>query len=819
MHYRPFFGPRCKGFILILLFTLSFAAFGQNTSTQQPTQPQTTTTQPQTNPQNNNTTTPTDPNQVSNQQAVEFYNRAKSAGMTDMDIERAALQRGYTLDQISAMRKRLQQPSQQTQPATTTNRGEQDESRQQGNQQELEADINQKDSIKTETNRTPDKTFGSSFFARASNTFEPNLRIATPRNYILGPDDEIIVDIYGNSVDNFRMKISPEGTVKMLNLAPVYVNGLTIEQASERIVNRLRQAYSSLNRPGSGTYSSITLGGVRSIRVMVTGEALQPGSYTVSSLATAFNVLSISGGPGINGSYRNIEVIRNNGVIRKIDLYRFLVDADLRDNIALQDQDIILIRPFDSRVELTGEVKRPGIFEAKTGESVMSLIRYAGGFTPEAFTKNITYQRNTGANYVIGTLDSAQIASFTPRNGDVINVRKILDVVANQVEVQGAVVIPGAYPLEERCNTVLKLIQMAQGLSPRAFLNRAILERPATDVQTSIVSIDLGKLVKGEIADIPLLPGDVLTIKSVDDLKEFAYLSVSGSVMNPGNYYYYKDITIADLIFQSGGYTDGGIPYRIEVSRRVKNDTLDLPTAQNVRIFTINVAENLVLSPEDQKFKLLPHDIVIVRKSPRYEEQKTVTILGEVTYPGNYTIINNFERISDLFPKAGGIKKEAYLAGARFYRSRELIAVDIEAVLNKPSLASNLLLLNGDTLIIPMRSETVRIQGGVHNPSVMNFDGQFSFNDYISQAGGFNEYGWKKRVYVSYPNGRTHRTKNFLFFHKYPKVEPGSVVTIPIKIQEPQRERTPGERVALFSFIASLASTITLAVITLSRNN
>jgi len=784
---------------LFLILVVSTIAFGQDQTIPNPISP----------------TLPQAP--TSSSQAVDFYNQAKSSGMSDMDIEKAALQKGYTLDQISAMRKRLQ-PANKDNQIKDPNRDELDETR---NRDDLEDEANnQKDStgLRRMQGRLQNRTFGSDFFSSSSNTFEPNLRIATPRNYVLGPEDELVVDIYGNSVDNFRMKISPEGTVKMLNLAPVYVNGLTIEQASERIVNRLRQAYSSLNRPGSGTYSSITLGNVRSIRVMITGEAANPGTYTVSSLATAFNALSVSGGPNRNGSFRNIEIIRNNVTIKKIDLYRFLVDADLKDNIALQDQDIILIRPFETKIELRGEIKRPGIFEAKAGEKFINLVRYAGGYTPDAYTSMVTYQRNTGTNYIIGSIDSTQLNTFVPQNGDIFTIKKILDVVANQIEIIGAVTVPGTYALEERCNTVLELIKMAQGLSSRAFLNRAILERSSGgDVQTGIVALDLRKIVSGEIEDVTLLPGDILTIKAIEDLKEFTYLSVAGSVINPGNYYYYKDITIADLIFQSGGYTEGGIPYRIEVSRRVKNDTLNIPENQNVRIFTMDVSDNLVLSPEDQKFKLSPYDIVIVRKSPRYETQKTVTILGEVKFPGDYTIKSNFERISDLFPKAGGIKPGAYFKGARFYRNSELVAIDLNAIIEKPTLTSNLLLLDGDTLIIPRQSETVRIQGGVLNPSVMNFDRVFSYKDYISQAGGYTEQGWKSRVYVSYPNGRTHRTKKFLFFRSFPTVEPGSTVTVPIKALKAERTMSAGERLGLFSLISTLVTTLTITIINTSK--
>jgi polysaccharide export outer membrane protein len=797
MHYHLIqrITPSFALFLLLLISTFTFAQ-----------DPAPTTPTPVTPPAQQVPAQPTPAAPVTNSQAVEFYNQAKSAGMSDMDIEKAALQRGYTLDDISAMRKRLQQTSKDN-TKNDPNRDEIDDSRQQSDEDELDDETNnEKDSLSVNRarQRRLNRTFGSSFF-RASTTFEPNLRIATPRNYILGPDDELVVDIYGNAVDNFRMKISPEGTVKMLNLAPVYVNGLTVEQANERIVNRLRQAYSTLNRPGSGTYSTITLGNVRSIQVMITGEVVRPGTYTVSSLATAFNALYRSGGPNRNGSYRNIEVVRNNKVIRTIDLYRFLIDADLRDNIALRDQDIILIRPYDVRIELAGELKKTGIFESRKGETLKDVLKYAGGFTPEALTSLISYQRNTGTNFIIGSVDSTQLETFQPKNGDIFTVKRILEVIANQVEIRGAVTRPGAYPLDENTKTVKELIASAQGIGQRAFLNRAILERSSGDTQTGLISIDLRKLMNNESPDIDLLPGDILTIKSVEDLKEFTFLTVNGAVINPGVYYYYKDITIPDLIFQAGGYTEGGVPYRIEVSRRVKNDTTDLPANQNVRIFTVDIPDNLRMDSSAQKFILYPSDIVFVRKSPRYENQKTVSIEGEVMYPGRYTIKNNFERISDLIPKIGGLKPEANLNNARFYRNNEQVAITISEILNNTSLPANLLLQDGDRVVIPRKSEVVRIQGGVYNPSLVNFDPKFSFSDYISQAGGFSERVRKNRVYVSYPNGRTHRTKQFLFFKSYPKVEAGSVVTIPVKEPKNEQPMSRGERLAIISMFTTLS--------------
>ncbi len=743
-----------------------------------------------------------DPTSITNEQAVEFYKKAKATGMSDMDIEQAALQKGYTLDQINAMRKRLQNSQTQV-TTTTTGKTVIDKTRKNNDS----VSVNKKVAgVKKDTTARP--IFGASFFENAAMTFEPNLRIATPRNYILGPEDELNVDIYGNAVDNFRLKVSPEGTVKMLNLAPVQVNGLTIEQASERIISRLRQAYSSLNRPGSGTYSSITLGNVRSIQVMVTGEVTRPGSYTLSSLATAFNALYQAGGPNSNGSYRTIDVIRNNKILRSIDLYRFLVEADLKDNITLQDQDIILVRPFSIRVEMSGEVKRPGLFEAKETDNFSDLLRYAGGYTPNAYSSSIQYRRNTGSELKVGTIQKDAVKSFSAENGDIYQIGKILDRIENRVIVEGAVFREGEYAIDDQSNTVKKLIERAAGVREDAFLNRAVIQRLSKTLRPEIVAFDLGKLLNGQIEDIPLQREDIVTIKSIDDLKEGYSLQIYGAVIKPGTMDYYEGMSISDVIFKAGGYAEGAVPYRIEVSRRLKNDTTGLPSTQNVKIFTLDVAENLKLSEHDQSFQLSPYDIVFVRKSPRYEIQKTVQILGEVTYPGTYTILNNSERISDLFPKAGNLKRGAYLPGARFYRNNELVAVDLDAVIHKPSLPANLLLMDGDSLFIPTTSETVRIQGGVQNPSIVNFDPIFTFKDYISQAGGYTEGAWKNRAYVSYPNGRTFRTTKFLFMRSYPKVEPGSAITVPVKEKKPVTQMSTGEKIAILSVVSTMVLTV-----------
>ena len=491
-----------------------------------------------------------------------------------------------------------------------------------------------------------------------------------------------------------------------------------------------------------------------------------------------------------------------------------MVDADLKDNISLQDQDIILIRPFQKRIELSGEVKHSGLFEVKDGETFKDVIRYAGGFTPNAYSASIQFRRNTGKELKVGSVQREEINSLIPENGDNFKIGKILDRIENRVVIEGGVYRDGEYPIDEQTNTVKKLIKKAEGLREDAFLNRAIIERKNQTLRPEIVAFDLRKLMSGEIQDIPLNREDKIIIKAIDELKENYNISVSGSVINPGSIDYYDGLTAADAIFKSGGFTEGGIPYRIEVSRRIKNDTTNIPNSQNVRIFSLNVDESLRLNGEDQNFKLAPFDVLFIRKSPRYESQKSATILGEIVYPGTYTILTNFERITDLIPKAGGMRSEAYLRGAKFYRNRELVAVDLNTILKTPSLPSNLLLKNGDSLYIPKKSETVRILGSVLNPSVVNFDPNFSYKDYISQAGGYGDKAWKSRVFVSNPNGRTYRTKKFLFFRSYPKIESGSIVTVPEKAEKTEIQTTPGERIA----IISLVSTLTIAIVTLINN-
>lgn len=803
-------------------------------------------------------TTP-NPAQMSSGQMLKYYQQAKASGMSDMQIEQAAMARGFTLDDISRLREQLQ-GAQVESIGTTGPAGKRDTlgvSRRQQDQTLINPDKEDVPNTQTEKQR---RIFGSSFFDNASLTFEPNLRLATPKNYVLGPDDELIVDVYGNSVENFRLKVSPEGTVKMRNLAPVYVNGQTIEEASDRIVSRLRQAFSGLNRPGSGTYANITLGNVRSIKVILTGEVTRPGSYTVSSLATAFNALYAAGGPTENGSFRKIEVIRSGNVVAKVDLYSFIVDADAQDNVTLQDQDIIRVFPYQTRVEMLGNVKREGIFEARSGETFRDLVRYAGGFSSDAYTASVRYRRNTGRELKIGLVDEANFDTFQPQNGDAFEIGKILNRYENIITVQGAVYRPGPYALEAGSITVKELIAKAEGLREDAFLNRAILQRKNDRLEAEIVSFELGALMRGEIADIPLRRQDVLIVRSESEMREARTISIQGAVNQGGTFPYSQGMTVSDLIFLAGGYAEGATPQRVEVARRAGSDSAGIDNTTNNRIFTFDLGRDLSLRPADQRFLVEPFDLVFVRKAPQYETQRTVVIMGEVQYPGRYAILNNTDRVVDLIRRAGGPKTGADLSGARLTRKimkqeresvrllekldpkarldvtipvpftkdgpnatpdtlrdtaltqiieaqQQLVGLDMSAILENPALPANIFLQEGDSIYVPQRVETVRIIGEVLNPSMVNYDPSYNFSDYISRAGGYTDNARKRKAFVAYPNGRLKRTESFLFFSARPEIKPGTTITVPARPERRGQFSSPGERIAIVSLLTTLIIT------------
>jgi len=770
---------------------------------------------------------------LTDNQIKEFLQKAKASGMNESQIEKAALMQGYSPADVAKMRDRLNKLTNENEKKNTNeneigsrktnaiqagknkvtrdnpskNKKDKDDETDKDSEKDKDKDKEEEDMPKDSLDKEPlkPKVFGMAMFEAGGLSFEPDLRIATPKNYQLGPDDELNIDIFGNALDNYNVKVSTEGTIRILNLSPIYVNGLSIEAASERIVGRLRQLYQGINVPGSGISAQITLGNIRSIKVAITGEVTKPGTYTVSSLSTIFNALYAAGGPSENGSFRNIRVIRDNKVVKILDLYDFLLRADQKDNIRLQDQDVIRIAEYETRVEVSGEVKRPMIFEVEKTENLKDVLRFAGGFTDRAYTFTIGLKRNTSREQKLMNISQDEVATFIPQRGDKYTVGKILERFENRVTIKGSVFREGDFAIESGVTTVRELIKKAEGLREDAFLNRATISRQKEDNDLIVIAFDLGKLIRGEIADITLKREDIITVRSLNSLREKRIIAIDGEVNNPGKFVYVEGLTIADVIVLADGFTDGASNAKIELSRRVKDDTTGLDNDQNVRIEEFEIDKNLIINTEDARVILQPFDKIYVRKSPRYENQKSVYIEGEINYPGAYTIKDKSQRITDLIKLAGGLKNGAFPKGATFNRDTTKIAIDLSLIILNPSVTENILLLDGDRIFIPRELQTVKLSGELLNPISVAYRPNQSLKDYISQAGGFTDKAAKNKVFVRYANGFSDQSKTFLFFKTSPKVEQGSEIIVPAVQEDLSKKLSTGEKVAILGAVSSIS--------------
>lgn len=795
-------------FILLLVCLVSLASFAQ------------TTTQSKKNVDD-----------LTEDEVAQFYQKAVDSGMSEMQIEKAAKAQGYTAADIAKMRDKLNKlttnpksgnkiessenagnrvtngklskPKKDENSAKTKNANSVDNSSNPNNSK-LKKSLDEQiftpeeriflaqplnvynDSLvkvykelQLRRSSALEKViYGADLFDSETLNFEPDLKIATPSNYLLGPEDELNIDIFGDVLDNFKVKVSTEGTVKILNLSPIYVNGLSIDAASNRIIGRLRQLYQGLNKPGSGSSAQVTLGNVRSIRVTLTGEVKFPGSYTVSSLATIFNALYLAGGPSSSGSYRNIRLIRGNKTIRTLDLYDFLLKADQKDNIHLQDQDIIRIADYETRVELIGEVKRPMIFETIKGETLKDVLRFAGGFTNKAYTYSIPVTRNTSRELKLMNVTQDEVSNFLPQNGDKYVIGAIIERFENRVEIEGAVFRPGMYALENGVNTVKELIKRAEGAREDAFLNRVTITRRQENFEPQIISIDLGKILRGEIADIPLQREDVIKVFSISNLKEKRIVSIFGEVNQEGEFEYKEGMKVGDLILLAKGFKDGASFSKLELARRVVTHGLGSISDDKIEIKTFNIDGNLQLSNDGNQYILTPFDILSIRRSPDYEDQRYISIQGMVNYPGVYALKNNQKKISDFIELSGGLKAGAFLEGAQLYRHSEIVGINIEEIIANPNSKDNMYLMALDSIYVPRIDQTVKLSGALQNPISVTYKPNFKLSDYISEAGGFAPNAIKSHVYVKNPNGISSKTKKFLFFKSYPRVLPGSEIIV-----------------------------------------
>ncbi|AFK02923.1 Soluble ligand binding domain-containing protein [Emticicia oligotrophica DSM 17448] len=745
--------------------------------------------------------------EISDEQIQQFMKQAQESGMTEEQLMAAAAAKGFGSADIAKFKERmmrLQADKKGVGNVNTTNTER--KLNDTLNFQKLKSTTIKEDSsvIRRE------KYFGLNLFTNKKIVFEPNLRIPTPKNYILGTDDELNISITGFAVQNYKAKVSPEGTIQIDILSPIYVSGLTIEQARERIISRLKSRFAGLNSTGGGLYADVTLGNIRSISVTVIGEAVQPGTFTVPSLANVFNVLYACGGPSEIGSMRNIEVFRNGKLIRTLDVYDFLLRGDQKDNIILQDQDIIHIPYVGGQVSLLGEIRNPKIFEIKQGETLKDIFAFAGGFKELAYTKSISLERVTPTEKRIITIVQNEIASFIPQKGDIYTVGKVLNRLENVVTIKGAVYREGNYELEKGM-TLKQLINIAEGLKEDAFKERVLLKRERENLEPEIINVNLSEILLGKKEDISLKLRDTVFIKSYKDLRERLTVSISGAVNKAGVYEFVDNMTVSDLIMIAGGFSDGASASKIEIARRIKGDTTGVSKEQSIKIETIDIDRNLI-GKESKKLMLKPFDRIYVRTLPRYEEQKNVSIVGEVFYPGPYALRDKTEKISDLIYKAGGMKSEADLGSAKFIRGGKTIGVDLLKVLKDRNDANNLVLNSGDMLEIPRKKETITINGQVYNPTSVPFREGLKLKKYLDYAGGVTDSAFVKRTYVRYGNGRMDRTKSFLFIKSYPKIENGSEIFVPAR---KKYKWTPAERIAVSSAMVSIATILVTVLRTL----
>ena len=691
------------------------------------------------------------------------------------------------------------------------------------------------------------KVFGRDIFNNKELSFEPNMNIATPQNYRLGPGDAVIIDIYGASQKTIQSTVSPDGEVTIEGYGPVNVSGLTVAQANARLRNTVGSRYRS-------SRVKLTVGQTKTIMVNVMGEVKAPGTYTLSAFATVFHALYMAGGTNDLGTLRNIKVYRNNRLVTVVDIYDYILNGKLTGNVRLADNDVIVVGPYDCLVTIAGKVKRPMIYEMKRNESVNSLLKYSGGFAGDAYKKSVRVNRKTGREKSVYNVEEFDFANFRIDDGDSVSVDSILPRYANTVEIKGAVFRPGMYNLGEQINSVRTLIEHAEGLTEDAFTNRAVMHRMKQDRNLEVISVDLAGIMSGKLPDIPLKENDVLFIPTRQDKSIERTLTIRGEVQYPGVYKYAENETVEDFVLQAGGLTDKASTVNVMVSRRVKDATALRPDSIIAQNFTLSLKDGFVIDGKEG-FKLMPFDEVLIRKSPAYSEQQNVAIEGEVMFGGAYALSRRNARLSDLFLKAGGATDQAYIKGARLIRranaterermqavlkmqreqqqknllqlaasssngsnlqqiaqgaqNAELekfnvpdeypVGIDLAEALANPGSDADVVLREGDRLVVPQYNGTVKINGAVMYANTVAYEKGKSVNYYINEAGGYASDATKRKAYIIYMNGKVAKVG------RGTKVMPGCEIVVPAKLK---RKMSVAETMSLGTSMSSIAAMI-----------
>jgi len=677
--------------------------------------------------------------------------------------------------------------------------------------------------------------FGSELYTSVAPSFEPNLNLATPLNYILGPNDEINISVYGVQQYEGNLRVSPEGNISIPNVGQIKVAGLTIEAATQKMQTVMGNGVYPYLKSG-GSKLSVSLSKIRTIRVNVIGS-FSPGNYNVSSLSTVFNILFLAGGPSEFGSFREIELLRNGKLERKIDLYRFLLNGDQSDNIGLKDNDVIRIPTYKKRVEIQGQVKRPGIFEVLPDESFSQILAFASGFTDTAYQADVKVFQRSDRERTVADISAQQYSSYQPKSGDVFIVSKILNRFENRVKITGAVFRPDVFALTPGLK-VADLIRKADGLREDAYLGRGQILRLEDDLTRSIVSFNIRKALNNDpTSNILLKREDEILISSIQELHDTFKVSIQGEIRIPGSYDYVANLTVKDLILQAGGFTDAAYK-NIEISRLIQRDSISALDIRSIEMVTTQISGDLESATSN--ILLQPYDLVTVRRKAGYQLPESVMVSGQVQFPGPYTLNNLSEKVSDIYKRVGGVLPGANISGAyiKRYRSpqeKELasntarkiqknvndsteavvdeinrnfdqIPLDLPSIILHPGSTEDIILKAKDELVIPKYDAQVKISGGILLPTQIPYQLSYSVSDYIAAAGGYAGRAWKNKVYVVYPNGKASISHHFLFVRSNPKVLPGSELVIPLK---PEKKATSLiEIVGISSAIASLAGVV-----------
>ena len=762
---------------------------------------------------------------MSDTEVVKYAVEARKAGTPEADIAKALLQRGATMAQLQLLRKQYDMQADVRNIVSSPEGRISEENRMRKNnaysQEEFEVD-----SLLIDSEKNGKKVFGRDIFNNKSLTFEPQMNIATPQNYVLGPGDQVIIDVYGASQESLTLTVSPDGDVTIPEYGPIHISGLTMSAAQKRIRSKLGSYYQSSD-------IKATLGQTRTILVNVMGEVKAPGTYTLSAFATVFHALYRAGGINDLGTLRNIKVYRHGRQISVVDIYEFILNGRLAGNVHLQDNDVIQVGTYDCLVDISGRVKRPMAYEMRNTESLATLLRYSGGFTGDAYKKLLRVLRKSEDMKSVYNVEEFNLADFKVADGDSVIVDSIINRYKNMVEVKGAVFRPGMYQLGDKITGVRSLIEVAAGVTEEAMTSRAVMRRMKPNRTQEVLSFNLEAIMNGTGADIPLQNEDVLFIPTLAEHQNLRTLTIDGEVIFPGTYEYADNMTIEDLILQAGGLTDAASTAKVDVSRRLQDPSATEAGMELARTYSFSLKEGFV-SDDSRSFTLQPYDIVQVRKSPTYQDPIRVHMEGEIAFQGVYTMEKKNQRLSDIVKAAGGAVPGSYIRGARLLRrmtadekarmqavvqmarqsadGRDSVNLDkiamsdtytvgihLDEALAHPGSTQDIELVDGDRLIIPRFNHTVRISGDVNAPNTVAFEEGKNYKYYVKQAGGFGNRAKKTHSYIVYQNGT-------MAVASEGKVEPGCEIVVPSKA--PRNPNAISQWLSIGTSLASLATMV-----------